>query len=157
MTRFAQALLCGDLLTRDSLLAIGTDRTGRDNGDGTYRQPLGFLCFTRHPVQRLSEVPAYMSAHGFGISGFTGNHLVIDPLQGVFELFLGNRCHARVSHITPQEGETIEDYGLADRGAGRILWSDGRLVPTSARYVYQKDACLHNPIADRMRRLGWLA
>lgn len=157
MTRFAQALLSGRLLRRDTLLSIATNRTGQYNPDGTYRQPLGFLCFLKHPVQRLSEVPAHMGTHGFGISGFTGNHLVIDPDLGIFELFLGNRCHARVSHITPAEGQTIEDFGLDEYGAGHIFWPDGRLVPASARYVYRKDACLHEPIVQRMHRLGWLA
>lgn len=156
MTRFAQALLRGEIIHRSTLLEIATNRTGQYNPDGTYRQPLGFLCFLRHPVQRLSEVPAYMGMHGFGISGFTGNHLVIDPDLGVFELFLGNRCHARVSHITPPEGRSVEDFGLDEYGAGRIAWPDGRLVPTSARYVYRKDACLHEPIVQRMHQLGWL-
>ena len=156
MTRFAQALLRGDIIRRDTLLEIATNRTGQYHSDGTYRQPLGFLCFLRHPVQRLSEVPAHMGRHGFGISGFTGNHLVIDPDLGVFELFLGNRCHARVSHITPPEGQSIEDFGLDEYGAGNVAWPDGRLVPTSAKYVYRKDACLHEPIVQRMHQLGWL-
>ena len=156
MVRLAQALLSCRLLRRETLLDIGTDRTGRDNGDGTYRQPLGLLCFTRHPLQRLSEVPAYTSAHAFGLSGFTGNHLVIDAEQGVFSLFLGNRCHARVSHITPPEGKALTDYGLDERGVGRIVWPDGHAAPSSAKYVYFKDACLHVPIAVRMRALGWL-
>jgi len=157
MVRFAQHLLDGSILSPDMLRAIGTDRTGRSNADGTYRQPLGFLCFTRHPLQRLSEVPAYMGRHGLGISGFTGNHLVLDPDLGVFELFLGNRCHARVSHITPPTGRTLEDYGLDEHGAGRVTWNDGRLVPASARYVYLKDSLLHDPIAQIMRERGWLA
>ncbi|MBR5561015.1 MAG: beta-lactamase family protein [Clostridia bacterium] len=156
MTRFAQALLRGDIIRRDTLLTIATNRTGQYNADGTYRQPLGFLCFLRHPLQRLSEVPAHMGAHGFGISGFTGNHLVIDPDLGIFELFLGNRCHARVSHITPPEGKSIEEFGLDEYGAGNIAWPDGRLVPTSAKYVYRKDACLHEPIVQRMHQLDWL-
>lgn len=157
MVRFAKALLDGSILSREMLRRIGTNRTGRDNGDGTYRQPLGFLCFTKHPEQRLSEVPAYMGKHGLGISGFTGNHLVIDPDLGVFTLFLGNRCHARVSHITPPEGMTLADYHLDERGAGLIQWNDGRLIPTSARYVYLKDAYLHNPISAIMQERGWLA
>lgn len=156
MVRFASALLDGRLLSRETLQNIGTDRTGKRHPDGTYRQPLGLLCFTRHPDQRLSEVPAYTSECAFGLSGFTGNHIIIDVNQGVFELFLGNRCHARVSHITPPEGKTISDYGLDERGAAMIRWPDGRLVPTSARYVYLKDALLHEPIVSRMKTLGWL-
>ena len=157
MVRFAQGLLAERILPRSALIDMGTDRTGRLNPDGTYRQPLGFLCFTKHPEQRLSEIPAYMGAHGFGVSGFTGNHLVIDPELGVFEVFLGNRCHARVSHITPPEGKTLADYGLDERGAGLVTWPDGRMVPSSAKYVYLKDACLHEPIVQRMHALGWLA
>lgn len=157
MVRFAQALLDNALISRAALGEIATNRTGRYNEDGTYRQPLGFLCFTRHPLQRLSEVPAHMGAHALGISGFTGNHFVLDPDLDCFEVFLGNRCHARVSHIVPPEGRTLADYGLDERGAGLIPWPDGRQVPTSARYVYLKDACLHEPIVQRMRQLGWLA
>ena len=156
MVRFAQGLLCEAILPRSSLIEMGTNRTGRYNADGTYRQPLGFMCFTRHPEQRLSEVPAYVSEHGFGVSGFTGNHLVIDPVLGVFELFLGNRCHMRVSHITPEDGKTLQDYGLDARGAGLVPWQDGSAVPSSAKYVYLKDAYLHDPIAQKMRENGWL-
>lgn len=157
MVRFAQSLLSNELLSEDLLREIGTNRTGRNNPDGTYRQPLGFLCFTKHPQQRLSEVPAYMGPHGMGISGFTGNHLVLDPDLGVFTLFLGNRCHGRVSHITPPEGITLANYNLDEQGAGLIRWNDGRLVPTSARYVYLKDAYLHDPIVSIMHERGWLA
>ncbi|MBQ7885680.1 MAG: beta-lactamase family protein [Clostridia bacterium] len=157
MVRFAQALLRGELISRDSLIEIATNRTGRYNADGTYRQPLGFLCFTKHPLQRLSEVPAHMGAHALGISGFTGNHLVLDPELDCFEVFLGNRCHGRVSHITPPQGRELAHYGLDDIGAGLVPWPDGRLVPSSAKYVYQKDACLHEPIVQRMHALGWLA
>lgn len=156
MVRFAQALLGGELLPREALLEIGTDRTGRDNGDGTYRQSLGYLCFTKHPLQRLSEVPAWMGPHAIGLSGFTGNHLSIDPQLGRFVLFLGNRCHARVSHISPPEGKSLACYGLDADGVGCVPWPDGRSVPSSARYVYFKDARLHAPIAGRMRELGWL-
>ena len=157
MVRFAQALLSGTLISRDTLIQIAANRTGKYNDDGTYRQPLGFLCFTKHPLQRLSEVPAHMGVHALGISGFTGNHFVLDPDLDCFEIFLGNRCHARVSHITPPENTDLSHYGLDSIGAGLVPWTDGRLVPSSAKYVYQKDACLHEPIVQRMHTLGWLA
>lgn len=157
MVRFAQALLGSELISRNTLLEIATNRTGKYNGDGTYRQPLGFLCFTKHPLQRLSEVPAHMGRHALGISGFTGNHFVLDPDLDCFEVFLGNRCHGRVSHITPAQDTDLSFYGLDAIGAGLVPWPDGRSVPSSAKYVYQKDACLHEPIVQRMHRLGWLA
>ena len=156
MVRLAQALLGGELLPHELLLSMGENRTGLPNGDGTYRQYLGFLCFSKHPLQRLSEVPGFMGNCAFGLSGFTGNHLSIDPEQNRFVLFLGNRCHARVSHITPPDGMTLSDYGLDADGVGLVRWSDGRLLPSSARYVYMKDSRLHAPVKARMQELGWL-
>lgn len=157
MVRFAQALLNGELLTHASLARIGKNGTGRPNGDGTYRQYLGLLCFTKHPLQRLSEVPDWMGEGSIGLSGFTGNHLSLEPQLGRFVLFLGNRCHGKVSHIVSESGKTLTDYVPNEDGTGLVRWPDGRLVPSSARYVYFKDRLLHAPIARRMRELGWLA
>ena len=156
MVRFAQALLSGELISRDSLCSIGINRTGFAHGDGTYRQYLGYLCFAKHPLQRLSEVPHWMGSRAIGLSGFTGNHLSIDPDLNRFVLFLGNRCHGRVSHIVPSEEHSLEALGLDMRGVGVIRWPDGRLVPSSAKYVYFKDETLHAPIESRMRMLNWL-
>ena len=155
MIRFAQALLNGELVRRETLLEIGKNRTGRPNPDGTHRQYLGYLCFAKHPNQYLSEVPAWMGEGSIGLSGFTGNHLSIDPVRGRFVLFLGNRCHARLSHIAPRPESTLP-YGLAGDGTGLYRWPDGHLVPSSVRYVHFKDARLHAPIEARMRELGWL-
>lgn len=156
MIRFAQALLSGELLRPELLMQIGQNRTGISYGDGTHRQYLGYLCFTKHPNQYLSEVPAWMSEVSIGLSGFTGNHLSLDPIKKRFVLFLGNRCHGRVSHIVPKPGASLADYGLPENGVGSVAWPDGRLVPSSVRYVHFKDEYLHAPIADRMRRIGWL-
>lgn len=156
MVRFAQALLSGELVSKESLLAIGTNYTGRENGDGTWRQYLGFLCFAKHPYQRLSEVPEWMQEKSVGLSGFTGNHLSIDPIRERFVLFLGNRCHNRVSNIVPPRGETLARYGVREDGVGSVRWTDGRLVSSSAKYVYFKDKMLHAPIEKRMKHLGWL-
>ena len=156
MVRFAQGLLQGALLRPETLSSIGTNYTGMDYGDGTHRQYLGFLCFTKHPNQTLSEVPEWMKPGAFGLSGFTGNHLSIDPDAKSFVLILGNRCHGRVSNIQPPSGKTLPDYGLAKNGTGYVKWNDGRLVSSSARYVYFKDKLLNNPIHERMQTLGWL-
>ena len=155
MIRFAQALLSGELVRKETLLAIGQNRTGRPNPDGTHRQYLGYLCFAKHPDQYLSEVPEWMGEGSIGLSGFTGNHLSLDPVRGRFVLFLGNRCHARLSHIAPRP-ESTRPYGLAGDGTGLYRWPDGHEVPSSVRYVHFKDARLHAPIAARMRELGWL-
>ena len=156
MQRFAQGLLSGELLTMDELRYMGTNRTGEVYPDGTYRQYLGCLCFSKHPVQRLSEVPTWMGPHTIGLSGFTGNHLAIDPDSGTFVFYLGNRVHHRLTRILPLVEDAYEAVGLSPDGTGILQGPDGFPTPSSVRYVYFKDQCLGNPIGDRMRDLGWL-
>ena len=153
MISFSQGLLSGRLLSPASLRLMGTNRVGRNNGDGTHRQYLGTLCFTHHPEQRLSEVPVFFSPQAFAISGFTGNHLSLDPERGLFILFLGNRVHGRLTRVSPLED--MPRIGLSD-GVGTVNWPDGRIVPSSAQYVYFKDSMLNEPIRQRMVELQWL-
>ena len=157
MVRLCQGLLSGAVLRAETLREMGKNRTGRANADGTHRQYMGFLCFVRHPQQRLSELPAWMGEGAIGLSGFTGNHLCIDPQRGCFLVYLGNRCHGRVSRVVLPEGGRYEDLGLAADGTGCVLWPDGRRVPCSAEYVHLKDSLLHEPVHARMRALGWTA
>lgn len=154
MCRFAQGLLSGALLNMDTLRNIGLNRTGYLTHDGDYRQFLGMLCFSKSPVARLSEVPSFMGLRAFALAGYTGNHLAIDPDLGVFDLFLGNRCHNRVSLVQPEEAAV--SLGLSDQGDGQVLWPDGRPVKSSFRYVYQKDSLLHTPVKECLRERGWL-
>lgn len=153
MARFAQALLGGELLSRHSVLEIGVNRTGIHE-KGRYRQYLGYLCFAKSPVQRLSELPSWMDHRSFGISGYTGNHIAIDPEADVFDIFLGNRCHNRVSKIVPEED--IAKTGLATTGEGQVVWPDGRQVPSSCLYIFRKDAMLHRPVYDCLIDNGWM-
>jgi CubicO group peptidase (beta-lactamase class C family) len=156
MVRLSQAFLSQKLLSMESLLEIGVNRTGRISADGSYRQYLGYLCFVKSPAQRFSEVPQWMGSRAFGLSGFTGNHIAIDPEAGVFDLFLGNRCHNRVSVIQPPDGKDIACYGLTPEGEGVVEWTDGRKVRSSYLYIHQKDKKLHGPIREHMKELGWL-
>lgn len=157
MARFCQALLADRLIPRETLLEIGVNRTGYLHADGSYRQFLGYLCFVKSPRQRFSEVPQWMGGNAFGLSGFTGNHIAIDPEAGVFDLFLGNRCHNRVSVIRPGEAGDLNGYGLMPDGSGEVSWPDGRKVLSSYQYIHQKDEKLHGPIREHMLELGWLS
>lgn len=153
--RFAQALLAGRLVRPATLLKVGVNRTGYLLQDGSYRQFLGWLCFAKSPVQRFSEVPEWMGLRAFGLSGYTGNHLAMDPETGVFDLMLGNRCHNRLSLVSP-EGEAAA-LGLDELGVGSVPWPDGRRVRSSFRYIRRKDQLVHNPVRDCLIARGWLA
>jgi len=142
MIRFCRGLLSGALLSPASLREISVNRTGCVLGDGRIRQHLGYLCYLKHPNQYDSEIPAYMGHSAFGIGGFTGNHLSVDPEKGIFALFLGNRCRSRLTVLLPEAGKSRTDYGLAENGEG--IYSG---VYSSVDWVHRKDALLHDPIA----------
>ena len=122
---------------------MAVNRTGRMLPDGTRTQYLGYQCYLKHPDQYYSEIPAAMSGEAFGIGGFTGNHFSVDPGTGRYTVFLGNRVRGRLTVLIPEEGKTLEDYGLRADGTGEIRWTDGTALPSSVNYVHQKDRHLH--------------
>jgi CubicO group peptidase (beta-lactamase class C family) len=150
LVKLCQGLLKGEVIPRESLLAMSRNRTGHRRPDGTYQQYLGAQCSVKHPVQRHSEVPLYESDKAISLSGFTGHHLSVDVETGVFALFLGNRVQNRLTGLVPEAGKSITDYGLKADGTGRILWPDGTWIDSSVNYVYQKDVHFHQAVANEM-------
>lgn len=155
MTRLCQGILRGDAVSRESLRYMARNRTGRALPRGGYTQYLGSQCYVKHPDQYFSEVPVYMSDQAIGLSGFTGHHLSVDPVTGVFALFLGDRVLNRLTVLIPEKGRTLTDYGLAEDGSGLVRWPDGTRVFSSVDYVHQKDRRLHEPIAKLMGLPVW--
>lgn len=147
MIRFCRAVLEEKIVSGESLREMAMNRTGRLKPDGTYTQYLGYQCYVRHPDQYFSEIPRYMGRQAFGNAGFTGNHLSVDPEHGSYVFFLGNRVKGKLTMLIPEEGKTFEDYGLLADGSGTVLWDDGRSIPSSVKYVHQKDEHLHTVIA----------
>lgn len=155
MTRLCQGILKGKVLGRDNLRRMARNRTGRPLPDGGWTQFLGSQCYVKHPQQYFSEIPLYMSPGAIGLSGFTGNHLSVDPETGVFALFLGNRVLDRLTVLVPEKGLSRKDYGLNEDGSGQVRWTDGSLLFSSVDYVHQKDAKLHAPIGELLRLPHW--
>ena len=89
-----------------------------------------------------------MGRNAFGIGGFTGNHVSVDPERGIFTVFLGNRVQNRLTVLVPEEGKKLTDYGLREDGSGTFRWPDGEVIASSVQYVHQKDAHLHRAVAD---------
>ena len=147
MIRLCQGILRGQVLTADSLRYMARNRTGHPLPGGGYSQYLGCQCYVKHPMQVYSEVPPHMSDAAVAWSGFTGNHLSLDPTLGVFTLQLGNRVFNRLTVLVPEQGKTLADYGLQADGSGTYLWPDGQRLHSSVRYVYQRDQHLHRAAA----------
>ena len=150
MERFCRAVLARKIVGEESLRETGVNRTGRLLDDGTYTQYLGIQCYVRHPVQYWSEIPVYMGSRAFGIGGFTGNHVSMDPKRNHFTIFLGNRVSGRLTVLVPETGKTLTDYGLNADGSGTFPWEDGLVLPSSVKYVHQKDAHLHRAVMETL-------
>ncbi len=146
LEKLAEAILAERIVSRDSLRAMAVNRTGHRRPDGGYSQYLGYLCYRKHPDQYFSEIPASMSQEAFGMGGFTGNHFSVDPAQGAWRIFLGNRVRGRLTVLLPLVGRTRTDYGLRADGVGTLIWEDGTVIPSSVDYVHQKDEHLHRVI-----------
>ena len=157
MALLCQAMLSGELLSEESLRLIAENRTGKRLLSGDYTQYLGLLCFVKHPSQTFSEVPEYMTYASFGLSGFTGNHFSIDPVLGIFNVFLGNRCLNRLTVLSPLTHASLRAHHLSPDGTGTAPWPDGSSVLSSVQYVHQKDKRLHNPIRDTLLQRGMLS
>ena len=150
LIRFCRAVLDRKIVGDESLQEIAVNRTGRLRPDGTYTQFLGLQCYVRHPVQYWSEIPVYMGRSAFGIGGFTGNHVSVDPQRDLFTIFLGNRVQNRLTVLVPEEGKGLTDYGLKADGSGMFRWTDGEVIPSSVKWVHQKDAHLHRAVAETL-------
>ena len=147
MIRFCRAVLERKIVSGESLREIAVNRTGHRRPDGTFTQYLGLQCYVRHPEQYHSEIPVYMGRNAFGIGGFTGNHVSVDPERNRFTVFRGNRVRNRLTVLIPEEGKSLTDYGLKADGSGWFRWPDGETIPSSVKYVHQKDAHLHRAVA----------
>ena len=71
----------------------------------------------------------------------------VDPERNIFAVFLGNRVLNRLTVLVPEEGKGLADYGLNPDGSGVFRWNDGEVIPSSVKYVHQKDEHLHKAIA----------
>ena len=45
------------------------------------------------------------------------------------------------------EGKSFADYGINEDGSGTVIWEDGTMIPSSVKYVHQKDEHLHSAVA----------
>ena len=150
MVRFCRAVLDRKIVGEGSLAEMAVNRTGRKRSNGAWTQFLGIQCYVRHPDQYYSEIPNYMGHKAFGIGGFTGNHVSVDPERNAFAVFLGNRVLNRLTVLVPEEGKDLADYGLNPDGSGFFRWKDGEVIPSSVLYVHQKDAHFHRAAAEAL-------
>lgn len=140
MALLAQGLLGGALLSQKTLLEIGVNRTGGKLPNGGDSQYMGYLCYSKQPVQTFSEVPAYFGERTIALNGFTGNHFSVDPEKNQFMILLANRIHNRATSVTGRANPVDKTEF--------VRWNDGKDYIVSQNFVYTKDKYLKNHIGD---------
>lgn len=156
MQKLCAAVLRCEVVSPASLRFMSRTRTGKQRPDGSYSQYLGCQCYVKHPDQYFSEIPVFGSEYALGLSGFTGNHLCIDPAKGFYEFYLGNRIMNRLTMLIPEDGKSYQDYGLEADGHGLFCTENGRPVYSSVNYVHLKDLHLHAVTERILRERNWL-
>ena len=124
MTAIAMALINRDFLNNSSLMNIAS------KANTNFPQRFGYLCYCKSPDKTLSEIYHKMSDKAFAISGFTGTHFMIDPINNCF-LFIGaNRLNNRVTYVDNNK-LIIDDTTVRHNGEDYNY---------SKEYVYLKDS-----------------
>jgi CubicO group peptidase (beta-lactamase class C family) len=139
MVKLTQALMRGDVVDKAWLDVIGVNRTGTRQETGEFSQFHGYMCYSKNPVERDSEVNHFLSGNAFALGGYTGNQLTIDNTNQVFIFMASNRCHNRVTSII---GEDCQNACGKD---GYVEWNDGNKYLYNKDYVYERDPYVIEP------------
>lgn len=145
MGKLISCFLEGKIISKDYMEQIGINRTGKKMKNGKYTQFHGWLCYSKNPIEKNSEVNHWLSGNAFALGGYTGNHMMIDVGNGLYSVLLSNRCHNRVTNIVPASDEVIY---LADNGQDQshILWNDGNKYVYSKNYAFDRDEYIVKPM-----------
>lgn len=133
ISKFAQAILKEQILSKEMIREIGINRTGERKSDGSYSQFHGYLCYSKNPIRENSEVSHWLSGNSFALGGYTGNHLMIDFNNQVFTFLASNRCHNRITYIDSKSMDAVVSDG------GVIRWNDGKEYVDSSRFAYDRN------------------
>ena len=97
-------------------------------------QFFGMLCYSKNPIEDITEVYHSLSGNSFSAAGWSGTYYTVDPLNGIGVFFGSNRTHNRVSiNALPDNVKT------APTGVKYITLPDGRDIIDSSRYAYERE------------------
>ena len=90
---------------------------------------------------------AYPDSMG-GTLGDIVRFLSRDEVKGAFGAFY---ILPSLFNSDLDRGFCVVDYGLNEDGSGYVIWDDGKRIPSSVKYVHQKDEHLHKAIAEALQ------
>ena len=122
MAEMCTAILSEKMISKRSLLKISTGSNSK------FAQRFGYLVYSKSPNNKISEIPSFMSDKAFGMSGFTGTYLLIDPVKDCFVFLAGNRLNNKIT--------AVDDQSLI---CGNKIIYKNNLFDYSKNYVYERD------------------
>lgn len=135
MIKFANALISGKIISKESLMSISNTETGFKDDDN-YTWFYGSLVYLKQPYSKKLQVYPPLSGRAFMSPGFAGTHLVIDPLNEI-TLFVGSpRLHNRVYMVHPEMTKNIK---VDDKNKKTYL-VDGEEKVVCSDYTKRKEA-----------------
>lgn len=135
------------IISRESMELIGINRTGRRLSDETYTQFHGLLSYSKNPIEKYSEVSAWLSGNAFALGGYTGNHMAVDLCNGIYTILLSNRCHNRVTNIVPAS-EQDQHVFTEKSGMQYVRWIDDKKYPFVKNYAFDRDDYIIRPATE---------
>lgn len=124
LDKFAQGLLDGTVISRESLLDISKSKTCTlkldKNGKNYYTRRYGSLTYGKHINPNYLAVQAPLSGKAFMSPGFCGSEIVIDPLNDLHISLASNRLHNRIYKIPT---DFVEEKGTKKMYQGSVVSS----------------------------------
>lgn len=146
MSKLCRCFLNYEILSKETIEEIGVNRTGEKIGDN-YSKYFGYLCYSKHPVRKFSEIHPLLSDRSMAFGGYTGNQLTIDPINHIYMVLFSNRCHNRMTQIIPvKDGE---QYIVSNNLIPTVKYNNQNYIYTKD-FVYLRDDYVIDPIIQSL-------
>ena len=107
MIKLGQALIKGDIISKEAVESISDTATGFKDDD-KYTRFYGSLVYLKQPDPKNLSVYPPLSGRAFMSPGFAGTTLCVDPINEI-TLFIGSsRLHNRIYQISPNQVANIK-------------------------------------------------
>ncbi len=135
MIKFANALINGGILSKESIFSMSDTETGFKDQD-KYTRFYGSLVYLKQPDPEFLSVYPPLSGRSFMSPGFAGTQLVVDPINKI-TLFVGSpRLHNRIYQVHPDQ---ISNIKIDEHNVKTFTMPDGTKKIVCSDYTKAKE------------------
>lgn len=141
MVKLAHGLINNQLLNEKYFKLMTKNHTGflyTDKNIHKSTQYYGFLCYTKNPILKNSEIHHSLSSRSFATAGWTGTQLTVDPINNITVCLMSNRTHNRLTYID----DNIKKY-FPETHLDKITLPNNYTMINASDYSSLKDIILH--------------